>query len=329
MKPEQLLMLESLDAVWREVSQNDSILIATHERPDGDALGSLAALHRVLVREGHTVQMASIETVPPGYEFMLPMLKSGDRTGKRPGLLIALDSERPDRLMLPSNVSAAEVGDLSIVNIDHHSTNTLYGMINLVVPTASSTAELVFHLLARNRKAIDKTVAECLLVGIIEDTGRFQFERTSADTLRVAASLVERGISINELVDLVNKSHSIASLHLWSDILATAQGEADGRIVWAYLSADMLAKHDMRTNPGDIVNMLMQVETCELAILFREQDKDSVRVSLRATDKVDATEIAKRFGGGGYPRTAGCVLRRPLSETMAEVLRVANQIVKQ
>ena len=91
----------------------------------------------------------------------------------------------------------------------------------------------------------------------------------------------------------------------------------------------MLAKHDMRTNPGDIVNMLMQVETCELAILFREQDKDSVHVSLRATDKVDATEIAKRFGGGGYPRTAGCVLRRPLSETVAEVLRVARQTVKQ
>jgi phosphoesterase RecJ-like protein len=89
----------------------------------------------------------------------------------------------------------------------------------------------------------------------------------------------------------------------------------------------MLAKHNMRTNPGDIVNMLMQVETCELAILFREQDKDSVHVSLRATDKVDATEIARRFGGGGYPRTAGCVLRRPLSETVAQVLSVARQTV--
>ena len=81
MKHEQLLMLESLDAIWREVSQHDSILIATHERPDGDALGSLAAVHCVLVREGHTVQMASIETVPPGYDFMLPMLKNADRTG--------------------------------------------------------------------------------------------------------------------------------------------------------------------------------------------------------------------------------------------------------
>ena len=329
MKPAQLLMLQSLDAVWREISQNSSILIATHKGPDGDAMGSLAAVHCVLVREGHAVQMASIETVPPGYECLLPMLKSADETGERPKLLIALDSETPDRLMLPSNVSAADIGDLSIVNIDHHSTNTLYGTINIVVPTASSTAELIFHLLDRNRKVVDKMVAKCLLIGIIEDTGRFQFERTSATTLRVAASLVERGISINELVDLVTKRHSIASLHLWSDILATAQGEADGRIVWAYLSADMLARHEMQTNPGDIVNMLMQVETCELAILFREQDKDSVRVSLRATDKVDATEIAKRFGGGGYPRTAGCVLYLPLSETVAEVLRIAKQIVKQ
>jgi len=315
--------LESLDAIWQMINRSRSILLAAHRAPDGDALSSLAALCHVLSNQGHIVHTADVGS-PPSYAFLLPLLAQGYSSKKKPDLLIALDTEKLSNLLLPNHISSAEADDLPTVNIDHHSTNTRYGDVNLVDPSASSTSELVFYLLDRAGVDIDKMAAECLLTGIIDDTGRFYFERTSAATLRVAASLVEQGASLNELVDRVSQKHSVASLHLWSNALETIQSEVDGRIVWACVSAGTLADYGTQVIHGDLVNLLLQVETCQLAILFLER-QGTIRVSLRATDQVDAAEIAKRFGGGGYARTAGCSVPLPLPDAIAKILQVAKE----
>jgi phosphoesterase RecJ-like protein len=216
------------------------------------------------------------------------------------------------------------------VNIDHHHDNNLFAAVNLVVPEASSTGELLADLLAELSVALDAEIAEALYVALVTDTGRFQYTNTTPKALRLAADLVEAGADVHKVFQGVYESVQFAKLKLLARALDRAQVFDGGRIVVSHLLRDDFAEVGAAEPYSEgIIDYLRAVEGAELAALIREPPREGSparKVSLRASvDEIDVSLIARSFGGGGHRQAAGFATELPIAEiTDRLVAAVAN-----
>jgi bifunctional oligoribonuclease and PAP phosphatase NrnA len=308
--------------VLERVREDSAFLLATHESPDGDALGSLVGMHGLLAGLDKDVAMfIPSEDLPLPYEyrcFPLEDLVQAAPADISQRTVVFLDCGNIDRI---SDEALREGAHL--VNVDHHHDNTHFGTLNYVVPSASCTAEIVWDLMHGLGVAPTRVVAQALYVGLITDTGRFMYENTGAGAHRMAAELIEAGVDVPGTYKRLYEELPPAKLALSARALGRLQRFDEGRLTLAVLHADdFRAANAEEAHAEGIIDQLRAVQGTKVAVLVRElisgERAGSHKVSLRATDDdVDVSAIAREQGGGGHRRAAGFTSSLSLDELIA------------
>jgi phosphoesterase RecJ-like protein len=298
-----------LDAIVDAIRGHDRFVLTTHENPDGDALGSLLAAKLAFDQLGKDTIMAlhGDAPLPSEYAFMpLEDLRRRWPEDVAERVLLALDCANESRIADPEVLGRVPLS----INLDHHHDNTRFGRINLVVPDASSTGEVLRDLFRELDVELTPDIAEALYIALVTDTGRFQYTNTTPKALRLAAELVEAGADVHRIFQGVYESVEFAKLKLLARALERAQVYEGGRIVVSYLlRTDFADVGAAEPYSEGIIDYLRAVEGADMAVLIREpprQDGPARRVSLRASiDELDVSAIARKSGGGGHRQAAG------------------------
>lgn len=320
-----------LAAVAEALRGREKFLVTTHENPDGDALGSLLAMHLALRSLGKDTAMylAGAGQLPSEYAFMrlgelsrqLPA-DAGERT------LVAVDCANESRLGPDPEILSHSP---YVVNIDHHHDNTRFGDVDLVVAGASSTGEVLADLFELLGVEVTPDIAEALYVAVVTDTGRFQYTNTTPKAMRLAASLIEHGADVHRVFQGVYESVEFSKLKLLARALDHAQVYEGGRVVVSYLARDDFEKVAAPEPYAEgIIDYLRAVEGADMSVLIREpprHDGPARRVSLRASvDEVDVSAIARKSGGGGHRQAAGFSSELSVEEITDFVLREFREL---
>jgi bifunctional oligoribonuclease and PAP phosphatase NrnA len=300
----------SLHQVLSELRDADKLVVVAHENPDGDAIGSLVAMRGILDEIGKDCLMFIAERdlpLPQEYRFLAldglvsePPADINDRT------IVFLDCGNIER----NPAEAFRHPGAHILNIDHHHDNTHFGTVNLVVPEASCTAEIVWDLMKELGVAPTRTVADALYVGLITDTGRFMYENTGVQAHLMAADLIQAGVEVHEIYRRVYEGMPYGKLALLARGLANVQRYDDGRLTITDLSAVDFSDSDAEESYSEgVIDHLRAVQGTRLAALVRDRlggPNGGRKVSLRAgDDDIDVSAIARAQGGGGHRQAAG------------------------
>jgi bifunctional oligoribonuclease and PAP phosphatase NrnA len=299
-----------LDRVVDALRSGERFLLTAHEGPDGDALGSLLAMHHVLRQLGKDSVMfldAKEFPLPVEYRFLPleevfhePPADVVDRT------LVFLDCGNIDRMP----VEFLRRDGARVVNIDHHHDNTRFGSVNLVDTEASCTAEIVLDVAKRLGADITPEIASALYVGLVTDTGKFMYENTGPAAHRMAAELIEAGVDVDDTYRRLYERVPIEKLRLIARALEKIERHDEGRFTVTYISADDYEA----TGAGEvltegIIDFVRALEGTAVAAVIRDKTdggRSARKVSLRSTDgTVDVSAIARIHGGGGHRRAAG------------------------
>ena len=319
--------MDALERAAAVIEQSPLVALACHVTPDGDALGSMLAMH-LLCRSQSKASVASFPepfVVAPHYTYLpgLDLVTKPADFPEAPPVMVTFDCGSLDRLNELAE-PAREAGELIVV--DHHATNESYGSINLLDADAAASAVMVYRLAKRLGWPIKRDVAICLYTGIVTDTGRFQYSNTTAKALRLAAELVEAGADVHHVFQQVYESVEFQKLKLLARALMRAEIYEGGRVVVSHLVREDFTDLGAPDPYSEgIIDYLRAVEGAEMAALIREPPRLSGperRVSLRASvDELDVSRIARHFGGGGHRQAAGFTTNLPV-EDLIERLRV-------
>lgn len=305
----------------KKLDSAERILVISHIRPDGDAVGSLLGLGLVLMEMGKEVNCVLEDGVPLSFNHLYGVEKVYREAVGVYDLIIALDSSDVGRL----GSALDEVGQPDI-NIDHHPTNTRFAEINIVREDAVATAEIIYELLDALDLPINKPVAESLLTGIITDSLGFRTSNTSPHALRIAAELQEMGADISMLHRKALLERSFEAVKYWGAGLSKVQKE--GRLVWTTLS---LEDRKRVGYPGrddaDLVNVLSTVRDTDVCVLFVEQKDGTVKISWRAQPGFDVARVAQTFSGGGHKPAAGASVAGDLDKVAQEVVHTTQRML--
>jgi len=296
-------------------------VVISHYNPDADAFGSSCALSLLLERLGKEVVCVNETGALSRYMF-IPRVDSIVRKmpddhhgGMTPDAIVVCDCGSLHRVgeSLFEKVNAIA----PMLNIDHHSSNDLFGTHTYVCPEASSTSELVFDVIValKDETLLTPEIATALYAGIVGDTGSFRYQSTSAHTFEVATRLVNAGASPSMVASALFSSNTIASVKLQSAALTDLTLHADGKVAEVVVTTDMLHKYNATQDDTDpLVERARDIEGVEISALIR-QDHDIWRVSLRSrTPRYDVSTIASHFGGGGHKCAAAFRWRRSFEE---------------
>src|SRR6187401_2863832 len=303
------------------LKENERFVVTSHEAPDGDALGSLLGAGLALRDLGKDVVMFLGGPAPLPGEYRFLELESSGLQRERPAdfgerVLVAVDCASASRVGAePGVVEAASF----TVNIDHHHDNPRFGDVNLIVPDASSTGEVLADVFQELGVSLTPAIAEALYIAVVTDTGRFQYANTTAKALRLAAELVEAGADVHRVFQGVYENVAFAKLKLVARALENAEVFEGGRVVVSHLEReDFDAAGAEEPYSEGIIDYLRAVEGAELAALIREPptaNGPTHRISLRTTEEaLDVSAIARKSGGGGHRQAAGFSSEASVSE---------------
>lgn len=309
-------------AIKERLDQANKIIIASHVRPDGDAIGSMLGLGLALKDSGKIVQMVLMDGVPASFRH----LEGSNLIVKEPGrdfdTFITVDCADYKRVG-----KAFESFSGPDINIDHHKTNENFGKINLIEPEEVATAAILANHLPAWGLKITKPVADALLTGIITDTLGFRTSNTNPSALRLCAMLMETGSNMPDLYmrSLVHKSFPAA--RYWGAGLSRL--EQENGIVWGTLTLDDRKRAGYGGNDdADLINLISAIHGNKVGMIFVEQSDNHVKISWRALEEgIDVSPIAKQFGGGGHAAAAGADITGSLNEVQPTVLKVTKEVL--
>lgn len=320
---------ECIAQIVKCIAANRRFLVTTHVRPDGDALGSMLAMVSALRRMGRRADAYCQDPVPQSYSF-LPGAQEV-QTGLPPessyDAAVFVDCGDHDRVGEQLTAHTREMPLL--INIDHHVSNRPFAHVSWVEASASSTCEMLFDLFNHLPIVIDAPLACQLYTGLMTDTGSFRFSNTSHRVLEIASKLVDAGAEPATIAQRVFESAQPQTLHLLARMLATVSFHADGRLATGELSVDMF--RETGTNPTEsegFINHLRSVKAVVMAMLFREDEKGIIHVSMRSKDSVDVAAFAQSNGGGGHRRAAAFRVRGELQSVRNEFTQRAVDYVR-
>jgi phosphoesterase RecJ-like protein len=318
--PARAQMLDELRGAQR-------FLLATHENPDGDALGSLAGMQLVLSALGKdaVAYMAPGEfPLPYEYRFIqIENLVTEPPADLEERTIVFLDCGNIDR----NPADSLKREGAHILNVDHHHDNTQFGTVNLVVPEASCTAEVIWDLTKDLGAELTRPIAEALYVGLVTDTGKFMYENTGPAAHQMAAELIEAGVDVHAIYRRIFEGVPQGKLELLARGLANVERFDDGLLTVTHLSSEDYAATGADASYSEgVVDHLRALEGTAVAGLIRDlpgNGEQRRKVSLRATDdRVDVSAIARSQGGGGHRRAAGFSTTMDYPQ-LVEVLRAS------
>ncbi|HJD02539.1 MAG TPA: bifunctional oligoribonuclease/PAP phosphatase NrnA [Candidatus Mediterraneibacter excrementavium] len=304
------------------------VALGGHVRPDGDCIGSCMGLYLYLKDQYPAVETdVYLETVPEAYR----MIRGTDEVRNEADqddaydLFICLDCGDAERLGF-SKVLFEQAEETAC--IDHHISNGAFADHNYIVPDASSTSELIFTLL--DEEKISRSAAEALYMGIAHDTGVFQYSCTSPETMEIAAKLMRKGIDHSRIIDKTYYEKTYIQNQILGRALLESMMIMDKRCIVSVIRQRSL--EFFQAKPADlegIVSQLRQTKGVEVAIFLHEVSPQKFKVSLRSRDRVDVSEIARYFGGGGHVRAAGVTMEGTSYDVINNITaRIALQFKK-
>ena len=314
-----------VDPIRTIIQTTDQVTCLAHKDADADSLGSALGFAIALRSIGQRVRVVVPEPLPRLLEY-LPGFETVEVGGAPLGdTVFTFDCATLGRF----GERRAEVEHASIVvNIDHHSSNTAFGTINLVDAAASATGQVIHRLLRELGAPISPAVATNLYAALFTDTGGFRHENTTEELLRLAAALVAAGADPGWVALKSYKSRSLAQVRLEGLAVARMHSEMNGRLLWSEVTTGMLEETgaDMQDAEG-IIDALQSIATMQIAILFKQHTPDRSKISVRTREPLDATEVCTPFGGGGHKRAAGAEFGDPLPIAERRVLEVARRLI--
>lgn len=307
----------------REVS---TVAISGHVRPDGDCCGSCLAVYNY-IREHfpETEAVVYLEMVPPSYRFLSGAedVRTDYSEDREYDLFLSLDSSDKERL--GEAVKYFDTAKRTLC-IDHHITNAGFADKNWVVPTASSTSELVYQILEEDK--ISRETAEAIYMGIVHDTGVFQYSNTSEQTMQIAGKLISKGIPFTEIIE----NTFYKKTYVQNQVLGRALLESilllDGKCIVSRIRQKDMEFYGVGPKDLDgIISQLRVTEGVEVAIFLFEKDVQEYKVSMRSNNYVDVSAICAYFGGGGHVRAAGCTMRGTIYDVINNLtLHIEKQL---
>jgi len=311
--------VSSAAEVARIVESAGSLALACHHHPDGDALGSMLAMH-LLCAENGVPSVASWPTpfeVAPHYRFLpgLDRCVPPEDFPGHPEVLVTFDLGHLGRLgdLAPAAERAAQV-----VVLDHHPDNQRFGTCNFVDESAAATAVLVRAIAAELGWPLSHEVALCLYVGLVTDTGRFRYPNTTPDVFHLAEELSEFDLPIARITRELFEKHRFQYVQLLSMALARTELDPDRRFVVAWLTEQDLRDFDVTFDETEgFIDHVRACQEADVACVLREAPGEALRVSLRSTGSTDVGELAARFAGGGHAFMAGFSTDRSIPEVIA------------
>lgn len=303
------------------VFQARRILLVTHVAPDGDAIGSLLGLGRLLQAQGKELTMACEDPVPAMYDWLPGSDEIVQRGNGAYDLVISLDCSDKRRMGRPYE---EEMAALPLLNIDHHVTNTRFGTANWVDPSSAATTQMILTLADTLGWKLTAPVATCLLNGLVTDTRSFRTPNVDAATLRAALRLMEAGASLSDVTRRALEQRPLASVRLWGQ--AIDQVQLNDGVLWTEVTRDMRRQQALgEDGESGLANFLSGIREAKVVLVFTERDNGTVDVGMRAVPGYDVSQVALQLGGGGHPQAAGCTLEGDLKQVRQLVLAKVQQ----
>ncbi len=327
-KRKMKMMRNDFSQVMAQLRQADSIIITSHRAPDGDAVGTMLAMYHLLKALGkERVACINHDPVPKKY-LSLPGVEVIAKTPDFEApfdLAIIVDVAQMDRLGDAAQfVSQAK----TTIVLDHHCENSPCGDINIVDTNYSAAAEIPIELFEAFDIPISHEAAECAYVALITDTGGFRFSNTNPQSHEIAAKLLQKEIDVAGISQQMFDAMPPQKLNLLKTVLARATFSDDGRIAWACLTLKDInnAKANSEDTDG-LINFLRNVEGVDVAILIKEIDKETTKISFRSSEAFSALEASALFGGGGHKSAAGATVKMPMEQVQQEVLERVQEML--
>ncbi|MBR3325076.1 MAG: bifunctional oligoribonuclease/PAP phosphatase NrnA [Clostridia bacterium] len=291
-----------LDEILIEINQAKNIVLLVHENPDGDAIGSGLSMYLALKKINKDVEL-----IIPKYSRVfdnMPYISETKQKGmhEKYDLAIAMDCAS---LKLLNGWAGYFENAKKTISIDHHSSNSMFGDINLVDPSSPACCQTLYQIFKYYNWDIDKQIGECIMTGIITDTGGFQYSQVSKETFEVVSRLLDLGVNIPLIYKQMLSTHTRTSFELRKIAMDRMEFLEDGKVAFTYITNEDQDK--IKAETGDyegIVNEGRNVEGVEVSIFLHEEE-DGFKASLRSNDYVNVSDVCLMFGGGGHIRAAG------------------------
>lgn len=322
-----------MDQIVDHLKKSNNILLLSHVRPDGDAIGATVSMGLALLSIGKKVSLYNEDGLPKLFQF-LPYSENitqqiDDFTAF--DTAIVLDCGDLERV----GDKAGLVGKIPvIINLDHHITNTGFGTYKIVDPSACATAEIVYRLINQLNVKINRSMAFSIYTGIMTDTGSFRFSNTNQEAFAICEEMVSLGVDPNYVASHVSVAYSLSRIKLLNMVLESIEVSKNGKLSIMALTQEMLNKTGSKPEDlGRLINYARHIEDVKVAALIFESNngcadmpdsKHQFHISLRSDGSVDVAGIAATYGGGGHKSAAGFNVVSTLSEIKAEILRLAD-----
>jgi bifunctional oligoribonuclease and PAP phosphatase NrnA len=310
------------------IEQAQRIALLAHQHPDGDCIGSALGLAHILQAIGKTCVPACADPAPKMLSF-LPGVETLQTTlgDEQFDLVIALDAGELTRFGSLYEHHRTFLDHAPILNIDHHVSSDGCGQVNIIDPISAATGELLVLFQQQAELPLNADAALCLLTGIITDTGSFQFTSTTPRTMQASAILLAAGAVPATIAQPVYRTRPLAQALFQSAVIARAQTECDGRLIWSSATDELLAETGATPEMDDNCSgMLRDIEGVRIAAFFKNYGEPTLtRLSLRCEAPYNAATICKSLGGGGHARAAGATINKPMAEAIPLVLAVLRQ----
>jgi bifunctional oligoribonuclease and PAP phosphatase NrnA len=314
-----------------EIKKADKILINCHRGPDSDSVGSALALFRVLEQMDKDVSIICPSDLPNDLRFLQDsdLVKRVNFTTfdfSKYDLFLAIDSSN---YSMVTGLKDSNKPTINTIVMDHHFSNDKFGKINLIDDSMTSTGELLFKIFEDWNVDIDKEIAECLLTGIIGDTGSFQYQNVGENTLRVAADLIGKGADKDKIIYNIYRNIDFKEVKMWGKFVESMRIEDN--FVWSAIS--LATYKDFGEYPyakEDVANLFFPiVKGTDFGIVMVETSENVLSVSFRARSDFDVSVIAQEIGGGGHKPAAGARIEGlPFQEAVNKVLTAARKYAK-
>lgn len=295
------------DKVYNLVCEAKRILVISHRKPDSDTLGAAIAVKIWLTKEFKDLTLACVNKPAKVFSF-LPYIHEFKEEFNLNNfdLIFIVDAGASYMTNFHLKYENFLTSGVPIINIDHHSSNDNFGLVNIVDSSAPSTTVIIYRMFKYLNVQIDKEIANCLLSGIYGDTGSFMHSNTTKECYEISADLVQKGGEFVKISKALFKSNSVLSMKLWGQVLNKAFVTPTGVVMAVVDEDDYLKTGSGPENLTGVIDYLSMVPNAKFAVLINEDRYGNIKGSLRTrTDDVDLSKIASEFGGGGHPKASG------------------------
>ncbi len=313
----------TLDEILKEIKNAESIVILTHESPDGDAVGSALAVKLMIEKLGKVA-----DVIIPEYSRMYNFLPGvedikKDSNIKNYDLAISVDCATLKRIAKKEYFENAK----KTIVIDHHGSNNMYGDLNYVNPVSPACCEILAGILEYFEMDISKDIGTCIMTGIITDTGGFRHIGINPETFEFTANLMRKGVNIPEIYKRTLNTKTKANFELTKRVISRMELLENGRVTFTYITnKDELEVNAETGDHEGLVEIGRDIEGVEVSIFIRQKEDDETgneayKASLRSSNNINVSDICMMFGGGGHPRAAGALVKGNVEQVKEKIMK--------